>query len=77
LLWLISALLRDIVKIAADRTDGMVFAFVNYGARASDLNRLVRSAYMQGVNDLVDALIKSGCEIKPTATYTATGANNV
>src|ERR1700692_2331184 len=50
----------------------MVFAFVNYGARASDLNCLVRSAYMQGVNDSVDALIRSGCEIKPTATYTAT-----
>lgn len=44
------------VEIAADRTAGMMGAYLWNGARAHDLGILVRSCYMQGVNDAADAL---------------------
>jgi hypothetical protein len=54
---------QPMVKIAADRTDGMLGMYMHYGARTADLPVLVRSAYMQGVNDVVGSLFKAGYEI--------------
>ena len=56
---------KAMVDIAEDRTMGMQHAFVHRGGRASDLAILARSCYMQGVNDAVDSLHKSGLMIVP------------
>lgn len=47
-------------KIATERTEGMIGIYMYYGARTAHLPLLVRSAYMQGVNDAVDSLVQTG-----------------
>jgi hypothetical protein len=54
------------IEIAAERTDGMVKYFLETvdslsWMKAWDyIHMLVRSAYMQGVTDAADAMVKSG-----------------
>ena len=44
------------VDIAQKRTEGMVAAFIAFGAPCNMVRNLARSCYMQGVNDVAYAL---------------------
>lgn len=61
------------VDIADDRTMGMQMAFVHLAARAGHVGILARSCYMQGVNDAIDSLHKSGMRIVEASTSPADG----
>lgn len=50
----------EMVRIANERTDGMLAQFMQDGARYNELARVIRSAYMQGVNDTIDAIMRTG-----------------
>lgn len=55
-------------RIADERTRGMADFFLATASRQGmawydQLHRLARSCYMQGVNDSVDSIVKSGMKI--------------
>lgn len=54
---------QKMVNIAEERTSGLAAAFVALGARADHVGLFARSCYMQGVNDAIDSLHKSGLKI--------------
>jgi hypothetical protein len=68
-LWHVKAWIapKHMVAIAAERTDGMVAAFMSRGARVDQLSTLVRSAYMQGLNDAIDALQQNPVVVREMA----------
>lgn len=49
-----------IEQIADERVSCLVHTFVMMGARADHLAILARSCYMQGLNDMTDAVVRSG-----------------
>jgi hypothetical protein len=55
----------DLAAIAACRTAGLVASYVHLGARAKHTQILASSCYMQGINDMMDALNQRGLIVVP------------
>jgi len=52
----------EIIRIAGERTEGIVSAFIfEGGSRYDKLTTFARSCYMHGMNDAIDAALRAGC----------------